>query len=310
MKGINMVIAVDLDGVICTEEKTFERALANPKQGAKEGLFSLREQGHTVVIYTARSWSEYRMTAKWLKDQQIPHDLLVMGKPVCDLWIDDRALRFSDWKSLPSQLATVKNRNQVTTGVTYPADEEFLRENRRVIFEFLHSLAVQNLPDPILEVGPMVDSRHSPMSALGRFPEFYVDTRSLFCSHGKMYQSMDIDPQVKADFTGDVAKINEVVKPNSIGTLIMLSVIEHVSELWELPRRTAEVLQPGGLLCLQTPWNLRFHGPRPDCWRISDDGYHALFGDHYDFIELSRTGTAGRELMPVCFTAILRKKNK
>jgi hypothetical protein len=88
----------------------------------------------------------------------------------------------------------------------------------------------------------------------------------------------------------------------------MLHVLEHVPRIWEVPQRVQKVLRKGGLLCLQTPWNLRFHGPRPDCWRISDDGYHALFDAGFEFLNLERTETAGRELMPVCFTAVLKRR--
>lgn len=90
-------IMVDLDGVLCTEEKTFERPLAGPIDGAREALRKLRAAGHTVVIYTARNWPEYRVTKKWLDDHRFEYDAIQMGKPVADVWIDDRAIRFTNW---------------------------------------------------------------------------------------------------------------------------------------------------------------------------------------------------------------------
>ena len=57
-----MNVIVDLDGVICTEEKTFERALAKPIDGAAQKLEELSFLGHHIIIYTARSWSEERVT--------------------------------------------------------------------------------------------------------------------------------------------------------------------------------------------------------------------------------------------------------
>lgn len=95
-----MNIVVDLDGVICTEEKTFDRALAKEIDGARDALVGWRIAGHTVTIYTARSWAEYRMTSEWLKDHRMPYDILMMGKPVYDVWIDDRAIRFTGWDSV------------------------------------------------------------------------------------------------------------------------------------------------------------------------------------------------------------------
>ena len=92
-----MTILVDMDGVICTEEKTFERALAKPIPGAKEALEALKAKGHTLVIYSSRSWSELRMTETWLKDHGIPYDGIHLGKPVADRILDDRAVRFTGW---------------------------------------------------------------------------------------------------------------------------------------------------------------------------------------------------------------------
>ena len=37
-----------------------------------------------------------------------------------------------------------------------------------------------------------------------------------------------------------------------------------------------------------TPWNLRFHGPRPDCWTISDDGYGLFFRRHLSSSRLKK----------------------
>lgn len=91
-------IMIDLDGVICTEERTFERALAQPIPGAGAAIRSLRSAGHTVIIYTGRGWPEYRMTRQWLEEHGIEFDGLHMGKPIADIWIDDRAVRFTTWE--------------------------------------------------------------------------------------------------------------------------------------------------------------------------------------------------------------------
>ncbi len=302
-----MVIMIDLDGVICTEEKTFERPLAKPIPDTAEALHLLRGQGHTVIIYTARSWAEYSMTVDWLHRHGIEYDALTMGKPIYDVWVDDRAIRFETWASLLRQIEMLQP-HRTHEPPLYPADEYFVRENRRVIFEFLHWLADQDLPEPILEVGPMVDGRKDPKSVFSRYPEFYVDTRALFHSRGKTYSSLDIDPGVHPDYVGEISRIDEIMKPESTGTIIMLSVLEHVPEIWGVPRQVHSILKPGSWLCLQTPWNLRFHDPSPDCWRISDDGYHALFDQYFEFVSLDKVQTPGRDLMPICITAMLKKK--
>ncbi len=100
-----MTIMVDMDGVICSEERTFERALAKPLDGAREALAALRAAGHTIVIYTARGWAEYRVTKEWLDQHGMLYDGIHMGKPIAHVWIDDRAIRFTSWDDVRKQLA-------------------------------------------------------------------------------------------------------------------------------------------------------------------------------------------------------------
>ncbi len=90
-------IMVDLDGVLCTEEMFHDRPLAKPIDGACDALRKLRAAGHVIVIYTARGWGEYRVTERWLQDHGFEYDGLHMGKPVADVWIDDRAVGFKNW---------------------------------------------------------------------------------------------------------------------------------------------------------------------------------------------------------------------
>ena len=97
-------IMVDLDGVLCTEEVFLERPLAEPIEGAKAALKRLRAAGHVVVIYTARGWGEKRVAERWLADHGFEYDGLHMGKPVADVWIDDRAIRFTDWPAVLARL--------------------------------------------------------------------------------------------------------------------------------------------------------------------------------------------------------------
>jgi uncharacterized HAD superfamily protein len=84
---------VDMDGVICRETPTFERSMADPISGARAAMERLEDAGYTIIIHTARSWPEYAITVQWLYDHAIPFDQLVMGKPVADIVIDDRAVK-------------------------------------------------------------------------------------------------------------------------------------------------------------------------------------------------------------------------
>lgn len=100
-----MQLIIDLDGTICTEEKMFSRSLAKPIEKAVDSVNKLYEEGHTIIIYSARLWIEYEMTFHWLTTNGVKFHQLVMGKPQGDVWIDDRALRFDNWDNIMLQLA-------------------------------------------------------------------------------------------------------------------------------------------------------------------------------------------------------------
>ncbi|WP_321334258.1 HAD hydrolase family protein [uncultured Bacteroides sp.] len=100
-----MQIIIDMDGTICTEEKTYSRCLALPKEQAVESVNRLYDAGHTIIIYSARTWMEFEMTTAWLKKHGVKYHQLMMGKPIGDVWIDDRALRFEEnWKEITDKL--------------------------------------------------------------------------------------------------------------------------------------------------------------------------------------------------------------
>lgn len=105
-----MQIIIDLDGTICTEEKTYSRSLAKINKGAKECINKWADEGHTIIIYSARTWMEYEMTVDWLKKNKIWYHQLVMGKPVGDVWIDDRAIPFNNWKTVASEIKKKKKK--------------------------------------------------------------------------------------------------------------------------------------------------------------------------------------------------------
>jgi hypothetical protein len=94
---LNKVIAIDMDGVICMEERTFDRPLADPIPRAIESVNAIHNDGHTVIIWTARGWEQFRSTEEWLKRHGVSYDVLLMGKPIVDVFIDDRAVRFNSW---------------------------------------------------------------------------------------------------------------------------------------------------------------------------------------------------------------------
>jgi len=99
-----MQIIIDLDGTICSEEKTFSRCMAKPISGAKESIDRLYDEGHIIIIYTTRTWMEFEMTSNWLKQNEFRYHQLIMGKPFGDYWIDDRAIKFENWNDIITKI--------------------------------------------------------------------------------------------------------------------------------------------------------------------------------------------------------------
>lgn len=106
-------ICIDLDGTICEIRKESETyADVEMKPYARERIQQLRAAGHTIVIYTARNMGSTghnvgkalknigKITLDWLEKNGIEYDEIFFGKPNGDVLIDDRAIRFEDWKLL------------------------------------------------------------------------------------------------------------------------------------------------------------------------------------------------------------------
>ena len=114
-----MRIVIDLDGTICTLKAPGETyADVRPIPGAAARLRELRAAGHTVIIQTARNMATCegnlgrvmknvgQITFDWLAQHEIEFDEIYFGKPNGHVYIDDRALRFSDWQALGVQHLT------------------------------------------------------------------------------------------------------------------------------------------------------------------------------------------------------------
>ena len=92
-----MVIFIDIDGTVCPEGDLSQRLLQEPFPGAVETVNGYIAAGHTVVFWTARGWHEYLQTKKWLDENGFKYSQLIMGKPITNLFIDDRARQFVGW---------------------------------------------------------------------------------------------------------------------------------------------------------------------------------------------------------------------
>jgi hydroxymethylpyrimidine pyrophosphatase-like HAD family hydrolase len=97
---MSKIYVFDIDNTICDERKTFERCLASPKDNIINLINKLYEKNDTIILYTARSWAEFKMTEHWLHNHNVKYNLLLCGKPIYDYWIDDRAINVKDINKL------------------------------------------------------------------------------------------------------------------------------------------------------------------------------------------------------------------
>jgi len=120
-----MRIAIDLDGTICPIKRPDQSyADLEPLPGAVERIRELRAAGHYIIIVTARHMATCegnlgkvirrigKVTLDWLDKYGIEYDEMYFGKPNAEVYIDDRAIRFSDWTEITDGLLNREARSR------------------------------------------------------------------------------------------------------------------------------------------------------------------------------------------------------
>ena len=94
------VIAIDMDGVIHRYSKGwFDGTLYDePVEGAREKIQMLLDNGFEPVIFTTRT--NRRIVRQWLKKYGFPKLRITNRKEAALAYIDDRAIRFTNWEDV------------------------------------------------------------------------------------------------------------------------------------------------------------------------------------------------------------------
>ena len=85
---------IDIDGTICSQNKDGNYQYARPKTGRIETINKLYDEGHTIVLFTARGtetkidWKE--KTLEQLKKWEVKYHKIIFGKPSADFYLDDK----------------------------------------------------------------------------------------------------------------------------------------------------------------------------------------------------------------------------
>lgn len=96
----NKLIAVDLDGTLCTGE-FWGTGEPEPITHMIEFVESIYKRGAHIVIYTARQPKWYTQTHAWLLKHGVPfHGICMQMKPGADLYIDDKGVHIEEIKTV------------------------------------------------------------------------------------------------------------------------------------------------------------------------------------------------------------------
>lgn len=82
---------------------------------------------------------------------------------------------------------------------------------------------------------------------------------------------------IVVDLTGDDLNELRTRAPDGFGTIVCLSVLEHVPRVWKMCDNLSELLMPGGAIFLSVPLVFRIHDYPTDCWRFTPQAIGALF---------------------------------
>jgi SAM-dependent methyltransferase len=131
---------------------------------------------------------------------------------------------------------------------------------------------------PVLEIGSKFYDRKTS-----------VDYRDI-CK-GLPYVGTDLFPgenvDVVMDFTDPYADIEQKLR-TQFSTIICCSVMEHVKDIFTFAKNVQQVLKPGGVIFLSSPFAWEYHGYPHDYWRFTPRSFEYLFPE-IDFVKERRS---------------------
>lgn len=106
-----MRVCIDIDGTVCYTRKPDESYHdVKPIPGAVDHIKRLHKEGHYIILCTSRHMKtcnnnvgqitaiQGNILIPWLNRYNIPYDELWFGKPLADIYVDDKGHKFTDWE--------------------------------------------------------------------------------------------------------------------------------------------------------------------------------------------------------------------
>ena len=122
-KVSQLVIAVDLDGTLHDIEHPVPgRKMGPPMAGAKAVLDAWDALGHTIIIHSV--WAHGRgikVIQDWLNYFELPFHDVTNEKPDADVYLDDKAVRFTSWSQVNEDIFEAAG--QIAKTTVQPAKE-------------------------------------------------------------------------------------------------------------------------------------------------------------------------------------------
>lgn len=125
---MNKVINVDIDGTLTIEKETvtwsegaYKKAIPNKDTIAR--INHLFDEGHQIVLWSARLEEDRKVTVDWMKKHGVKYTKLVLDKPFFNLYICDRVCHVNDlgkFDRLPKYVNDDPDYNILTTVSTKP----------------------------------------------------------------------------------------------------------------------------------------------------------------------------------------------
>lgn len=98
-------ICFDFDGVLATYDGWKDGEIGEPIPAGVDLVKLCKTKGYVIVINTCRTHpthgasnqrEQFLAVKKWLYENKIPYDWIeIDGKPIADVYVDDRALYFN-----------------------------------------------------------------------------------------------------------------------------------------------------------------------------------------------------------------------